>query len=93
MSNFKSAKKIYIDKIAMPGFNKEIPLQDPHSKYARAAKLGLCFHCFREDENPKHRPTHRMFAFCPECYADMGKGVEALEAKSKREVEKWFGDK
>jgi len=91
MSNFRSAKDVYFDKIRMPGFNENIPEADKNSKYAIAAKHGVCFHCFREDENPLHRPKHRVFAFCPECMAEMAKGVEALELRTKQEVEKWFG--
>lgn len=88
--NFSTAKELYFDNIAMPGFSKKPPEEE--TKYARAARLGLCFKCFREDQNPDHRPRHRVFAYCPECNSAMDKGTEALISKQKLEVSKWFPD-
>jgi len=74
-----------------PNKSKE-PTWDTNSKYARAARLGLCFHCLREDTNPHHRPKNRAFGFCDECMAAMSLGIEGLELGKKLEVEKWFKD-
>ena len=92
--NFKSAKELYTRGLSLPktrDYTEDQNIKfDNNSKYARAARLGLCFKCFREDENPDHRPRHLLFAFCPECYSDMKLGVERLEAKNWLEVNKWF---
>lgn len=90
-TNFTSGKDLYLNKIALPGFSQDHQ-DSKDSKYTKAAKLGLCFHCMREDTNPLHRPKHRIFAYCPECMAEMGIGMDALEQRSKTEVEKWFSD-
>lgn len=91
-ASFRSGKDVYYDRIRMPGFKDNISREDPNSKYARAARLGLCFKCFTEDENPQHRPKHRVFAFCPDCMEDMAKGMERLELRTKNEVNRWFKD-
>lgn len=90
-SNFRSAKDVYFSKIKMPGFNNDIPQQDPKSKYAYAARKGLCFHCMREDENPQHRPKHLIYAFCPECMMEMSTGTEKLVLRAQNEINTWFG--
>ena len=89
-SNFNSAKDMYFEKIALPGFQNSLKLDD--TKYARAAKLGLCFHCMREDHDPNHRPKHRVFGFCPECMLEKAIGTEKLVLKAEQEVNKWFGN-
>lgn len=93
-TNFSSAKDLYFNDIALPGFTKQKQNQPKQeTKYARAARLGLCFKCFREDTNPQHRPRHRVFAYCPECYSKMDIGTEALVSKQSLEVEEWFGER
>jgi hypothetical protein len=106
-NNFESAKDVYFKNIALPnpnsGYSRGLritskpnkgkePTWDANSKYARAARLGLCFHCLREDTDPHHRPKHRSFGFCDECMAAMSSGIEGLELRKKLEVEEWFGD-
>ena len=88
MSNFRSAKDVYFDKIKLPEYDD----YDRNSKFARAARLGLCFHCFREDNDPNRRPKHKGFAFCKECMIEMSLGVEKLELTNNYEVHKWFKD-
>lgn len=78
-----------------PIFDINKPLStanQPESKYARAARLGLCFKCMREDENPDHRPRHRVFAYCKECDEDFAIGTEKLVIKAQNEVNRWFKD-
>ena len=87
MSNFKTAKDLYFDRIKTSG---NYDGYDPNSKYARAARLGLCFKCFREDTDPNRRPAHKGFAFCKECMIKLSMGVEKLELENKYEVHKWF---
>ena len=90
---FRTAKNLYFNGLKLPGIdNGDIPQPDPNSKYARAARLGLCFKCFREDTNPNHRPRHVAYPYCPECYANFHVGVERLEKKNWLEVNKWFVD-
>lgn len=90
--NFKNAKRLYFDNIKLPGFANDIPQQDPDSKYARAARLGLCFKCLREDENPDHRPRHVMLPYCKECNENFAIGTEKLVIRAEREVSRWFGN-
>lgn len=78
-----------------PIFDINKPLStanQPESKYARAARLGLCFKCQREDQNPDHRPRHRVFAYCKECEENFAIGTEKLVIKARNEVERWFPD-
>jgi hypothetical protein len=89
VSNFKSAKDVYFDRLKLPKKPK-IPEVDPNSKYAQAARLGLCFRCFREDTDPNHRPAAANLAFCKECMIEMTIGVDKLELQNKYEVHKWF---
>ena len=91
MSNFRKATDVYYDRIKLKPTGK-IPYGDPNSKFARAARLGLCFHCLREDTDPKHRPKNRAFGFCEECMAAMSLGIEGLELRKRLEVEEWFKD-
>ena len=89
--SFTNAKNMYIENLMLPGASRLKHLEN-ETKYARAARLGLCFKCFREDTNPDHRPRHQIFAYCPECYSEMDKGTEALISKQKLEVKQWFPD-
>jgi hypothetical protein len=94
-NNFRKATDVYYDRIKLKPTGRsrsDIPTWDPNSKYARASRLGLCFHCLREDTNPKHRPKHRSFGFCDECMAIMSVGIEGLELRKKLEIDEWFGD-
>jgi hypothetical protein len=104
-NNFTNAKDIYIRGLGIPrtvdvnvsqGNNRNNTNEEyhynPNGKYERAARMGLCFHCHREDTDPKHRPKHRGFAFCEECMKEMSIGMEKLELKAAYEVKKWFGD-
>lgn len=81
--------KISNDKLILSP-DKSSPGYDPESKYARAARLGLCFKCLREDTNPNHRPKHRIFAYCKECDEDFAIGTEKLVVRAQNEVERWF---
>jgi hypothetical protein len=91
--NFRKAKYVYFDKLKLPGKPLQPLKEDPNSKYAQAARLGLCFHCFREDTDPTHRPAAANMAFCKECMIEMTVGVDKLELQNKYEVHRWFSDR
>jgi hypothetical protein len=93
-SNFSKAKDIYFRGIAIPKSPNTKPTEDidKDSKYANAVRLGLCFRCQREDENPHHRPKSAIFAFCPECMEAMTIGTERLVLRTQNEVNRWFKD-
>lgn len=86
-ANFRNAKDLHIKSLGLEDKGME---WDPNSKYARAARLGLCFKCFREDTDPTHRPRHLVFAYCQECMTEMATGVEKIELRNRYEVHKWF---
>jgi len=97
--NFSKAKDIYFNKLKLPSTsnksnstnnNNNDTKADPNSKYAHAARLGLCFHCLREDTDPTHRPAAVNLAFCKECMIEMTLGVDKLELRNRYEVHKWF---
>ena len=89
-SDFKSARELYYDRIKLTKALPSTAITNLDSKYARAAELGLCFHCFREDENPKHRPRHLAYAFCDECMTELSIGLDKIERLENQETEKWF---
>lgn len=79
-SFFSLAKDIYFERLKLKpkGKKKLDPLQRI-DKYQRAAELGLCFHCMREDTNPRHRPLQPQFGLCPECMKEKTIGTEKLD--------------
>ena len=89
-SNFKVAREVYFDRIKLVKnkVGQEIRW-DQNSKYAVAARDGLCFHCFRDDGNPDHRPKHPIFALCVECDAALSYGYEKIERLEALEMHKW----
>jgi hypothetical protein len=90
--NFSKAKDIYFRGIAIPKSPNARPTEDidKDSEYARCVRLGLCFKCKREDENPQHRPKSAIFAYCPECMEAQTLGTERLVLRTQNEVNRWF---
>ena|SRR5215831_11195457 len=89
-NNFKSAKDVYFDRIKLikNKVGQEIKW-DQNSKYAIAARDGLCFHCFRTDTNPDHRPAHAIFGLCRECDANLSYGYEKIARLEELETRRW----
>ena len=85
--DFTNAKDMYFDKIKIPEY-----ITNERSKYYRAAKEGLCFHCFRNESDVNRRPKHKGFAFCRECMIELAIGQDKIEMKKEYELHKWFKD-
>ena len=93
---FQSAKDLYFDRLKMPNSREQDEATEQNnnnnknpSKYEIAAKQGLCFHCMRNDTNPRHRPRHQIFGLCPECDAQMSIGYEKTERMKNLQLEEW----
>ena len=90
--NLTTAKDLHYQNIALPGFEKYKPPAD-ESKYARAARLGLCFKCLYEGtDDVNRRPISRDMPYCEYCMIDMSIGTEKLERQKRLEVKLWFRD-
>lgn len=78
---FRTALDTHIENIQVKTYTKPVksPIKPFEGKYERAARLGLCFKCFREDTNPKHRPMSKAYGFCDECYRQFRMGSEKLD--------------
>ena len=90
--NFSKAKDLYFNKLKLPGKPTQVEKADPNSKYARAARLGLCFSCLREDTDPHHRPAAPNLGLCKECMIEKAIGVDKLELSNNYQVHLWFKD-
>ena len=88
--DFTTAKNLYIKGTQLPETSNH-SLYD-NSKYADAARKGLCFKCFYDGPDLNRRPSKVVFGFCKQCMIEQRMGVEKLEAKNWNEVDKWFGD-
>lgn len=76
---FKTALDTHIENIQVkPKVEVRSPIRF-ETAYERARRLGLCFKCFREDKNPKHRPLSMAFGYCEECYKTFRMGTERLD--------------
>ena len=90
--HFRSAKDIYIKGLGLDEPDRGIQW-DPNSKYARAARLGLCFKCFYEGTTDlTRRPASRAMPFCEHCMIELSYGTEKLERQKRLEVKLWFKD-
>lgn len=80
---FSIAKDIYFERLKLKPKSKpndkSQAVKNSVSKYQRAAELGLCIRCWREDKNPLHHPLQPQFFYCPECMKAMAIGSEKID--------------